>query len=62
MMEGLAAETRLPLAFTMQTLGVVSLLAVILGTVGQYGLLSYIVRAGCERRGVRSRESRQRQM
>ena len=33
-MDGLAAETRLPLAFTMLTLGMISLLAVILGTVG----------------------------
>ena len=52
-MEGLAAETRLPLAFTMLTLGVISLLAVILGTVGQYGVLSYIVAERTREIGVR---------
>ena len=52
-MEGLAADTRLPLAFTMLTLGVISLLAVILGTVGQYGVLSYIVAERTREIGVR---------
>jgi ABC-type antimicrobial peptide transport system permease subunit len=52
-MEGLAAETRLPLAFTMLTLGVISLLAVILGSVGQYGVLSYIVTERTREIGVR---------
>ena len=52
-MEALAAETRLPLAFTMLTLGVISLLAVILGTVGQYGVLSYIVAERTREIGVR---------
>jgi len=52
-MEGLAAEERLPLAFTMLTLGVISLLAVILGTVGQYGVLSYIVTERTREIGVR---------
>jgi hypothetical protein len=52
-MEGLAAEERLPLAFTMLTLGVISLLAVILGTVGQYGVLSYIVTQRTREIGVR---------
>ena len=52
-MDGLAAETRLPLAFTMLTLGVISLLAVILGTVGQYGVLSYIVAERTREIGVR---------
>jgi predicted permease len=52
-MEALAAETRLPLAFTMLTLGVISLLAVILGTVGQYGVLSYIVAERTRKIGVR---------
>ena len=52
-MEGLAAEQRLPLAFTMLTLGVISLLAVILGTVGQYGVLSYIVAQRTREIGVR---------
>ena len=52
-MAGLAAETRLPLAFTMLTLGVISLLAVILGTVGQYGVLSYIVAERTREIGVR---------
>jgi hypothetical protein len=52
-MDALAAETRLPLAFTMLTLGVISLLAVILGTVGQYGVLSYIVTERTREIGVR---------
>jgi putative ABC transport system permease protein len=52
-MEQLAAETRLPLAFTMLTLGVISLLAVLLGTVGQYGVLSYIVAERTREIGVR---------
>jgi predicted permease len=52
-MAGLADETRLPLAFTMLTLGVISLLAVILGTVGQYGVLSYIVAERTREIGVR---------
>jgi predicted permease len=52
-MEALAAETRLPLAFTMLTLGVISILAVILGTVGQYGVLSYIVAERTREIGVR---------
>ena len=52
-MEGLARDTRLPLAFTMLTLGVISLLAVILGTVGQYGVLSYIVAERTREIGVR---------
>ena len=52
-MAQLAAESRLPLAFTMLTLGVISLLAVILGTVGQYGVLSYIVAERTREIGVR---------
>jgi predicted permease len=52
-MEELARDTRLPLAFTMLTLGVISLLAVILGTVGQYGVLSYIVAERTREIGVR---------
>jgi predicted permease len=52
-MAGLAADTRRPLAFTMLTLGVISLLAVILGTVGQYGVLSYIVAERTREIGVR---------
>jgi hypothetical protein len=52
-MEELAADTRLPLTFTMLTLGVISLLALILGTVGQYGVLSYIVAERTREIGVR---------
>jgi len=52
-MAGLAADSRLPLAFTMLTLGVISLLAVILGTVGQYGVLSYLVAERTREIGVR---------
>jgi putative ABC transport system permease protein len=52
-MAGLAEQARLPLTFTMLTLGVISLLAVILGTVGQYGVLSYIVAERTREIGVR---------
>ncbi len=52
-MAGLAEQARLPLAFTMLTLGAISLLAVILGTVGQYGVLSYIVAERTREIGVR---------
>jgi predicted permease len=52
-MEGLAADARLPLTFTMLTLGVISLLALILGTVGQYAVLSYIVTERTREIGVR---------
>ena len=52
-MDQLATESRLPLAFTMLTLGVISMLAVILGTVGQYGVLSYIVAERTREIGVR---------
>src|SRR5215208_2470338 len=52
-LEELATETRRPLAFTMLTLGVISVLAVILGTVGQYGVLSYIVAERTREIGVR---------
>jgi predicted permease len=52
-MAELVDQSRLPLAFTMLTLGVISLLAVILGTVGQYGVLSYIVAERTREIGVR---------
>jgi predicted permease len=52
-MAQLAADARLPLAFTMLTLGVISVLAVLLGTVGQYGVLSYIVAERTREIGVR---------
>ena len=42
-MEFLAQRSMVQLSFTMLTLGVVSALALILGTVGLYGVLSYVV-------------------
>ena len=44
-MDALAARSVMDLSFTMLTLGVVSALALILGAVGLYGVLSYVVAA-----------------
>ena len=52
-MAGLAADSMVQLSFTMLTLGITSLLAVILGTVGLYGVLSYVVAQRRREIGVR---------
>jgi ABC-type antimicrobial peptide transport system permease subunit len=52
-MAGLARDSMVQLSFTMLTLGVTSLLALILGTVGLYGVLSYIVAERTREIGVR---------
>jgi ABC-type antimicrobial peptide transport system permease subunit len=52
-MAGLASDSMVQLSFTMLTLGVTSLLALVLGTVGLYGVLSYVVAERTLEIGVR---------
>jgi predicted permease len=52
-MEGLAERSMVDLSFTMLTLGIASCLALILGTVGLYGVLSYVVAERTREIGVR---------
>jgi ABC-type antimicrobial peptide transport system permease subunit len=52
-MEGLAADSMVYLSFSLLTLGIASGLALILGAVGLYGILSYVVAERTQEIGLR---------
>jgi putative ABC transport system permease protein len=52
-MEGLAADSMVRLSFTMLTLGIVSGMALLLGAIGLFGVLSYVVAERAREIGLR---------